>query len=413
MFRKIPIIFALLLSVAFARAQDWTLFEKYNHTITKEKFCSMLDRIYNPSKAIYTYLNVTDEYAEMFEDKEKTTLNFTLYFAKDDNTSQEKFRTFKSIPELIELKNPTSKPLKGLKIVIDPGHIGGTWADVEERSVTWNNYPVIREGDKNLQVAQALKARLESAGAQIYMTHNKPEPVTTLRAKDFVEEAKVEIYKKYNVDEESAKARKAYFEKLINWRAELYFYRRAEIAQRAENIRTQFLPDLNICNHFNATEKSGARQLTKDNRHVFFINGCYGPDEIENPMTRYFLFSKLLEQSVGIEIKVADAISKKMLQVANLPPARFGKEKYQCPVNENPYLYARNLAASRQYPGPCIILEPFYMNNVWTAERLAAGDYDGVRTIAGGTYRSLIREYADAVADAIIETYSKWTVQNK
>ena len=79
-------------------------------------------------------------------------------------------------------------------------------------------------------------------------------------------------------------------------------------------------------------------------------------------------------------------------------------------MNGNAYLYARNLAVSRQYPGPCVILEPFYMNNAWTAERLAAGDYDGVRPIAGGTYRSIFREYADAVSKAIIEAYSKWTI---
>ncbi len=107
---------------------------------------------------------------------------------------------------------------------------------------------------------------------------------------------------------------------------------------------------------------------------------------------------------------VGNAITKKMLKMANLPPVRYGQEKYQCRVNDNPYLYARNLAASRQYPGPCIILEPFYMNNAWTAERLSAGDYDGVKQLSCGTYRSIFREYADAVADAIVESYSHWTV---
>jgi hypothetical protein len=49
------------------------------------------------------------------------------------------------------------------------------------------------------------------------------------------------------------------------------------------------------------------------------------------------------------------------------------------------------------------------MNNPWTASRLAAGDYDGVRLIGGKAYRSLLREYADAVAAGIIDAYRGWT----
>ncbi len=392
------------------QAQDWTVFEKYQESITREEFCRLIDRVYNPSKTVYVYLNVCDEFAEFFEDVEKTQLNFTLYFARPGKTPRKADQTFKTIPKLHRLANAPTQPLRAVRIVLDPGHIGGKWADIEERCVAFGNNPIIREGDKNLQVARLLKTRLEAAGAQVYMTHDKPEPVTTARPTDFTTEAQEYVYEKHHVNAETAKARQAYFNKLINWQSELYFYRRAEIAQRAENIRTQFLPDLNICNHFNATENSGSGKIVKDNRHAFFINGCYGADEVTNPMTRFFMFSKLLEQSFEIEMAVADAVTKKMLRIANLPPVNYGHEKYQCPVNDNPYLYARNLAASRQYPGPCVILEPFYMNNAWTAERLAAGDYDGMRNLAGGAYRSIFREYADGVAEAIIETYSRWTV---
>ena len=391
-------------------AQDWIPLEKYQETISREKFCRLLDQIYNPSKTVYAYLNVTDDYAEFFGDLEKSTLDFTLRFAKPGDHPQGIKQTFKTVSELRQLGNSSSRPLQGIRIVIDPGHIGGKWADVEERAVIWGNNPIVREGDKNLQVAKLLKADLEAAGAQVYLTHEISEPVTPLRPKDFTEEAKKTVYTKYKINEETAKKREAYFQKLIEWYAELYFYRYAEIAQQAENIRTQFLPDLIICNHFNATERSGFREFTKDNRHVFFINGCYGPDEIKNPTTRFYLFSKLLEQSLNIEMIMGDAITQKMLRVANFPPASYGREKYKCRVNNNPYLYARNLAASRLYPGPCIILEPFYMNNRWTAERLAAGDYQGNRRVAGGMYRSLFQEYADAVANAVIETYSQWTV---
>lgn len=403
-------ILALFISARVLHAQDWTNLEKYHGTITEKEFRRLVDHVYNPSKAVYAYLNVHPEYVEFFEDSEKTILNFTLRLAPPGEPLKTASLTFKSIPVLKKLSNSPDKPLKNIRIVLDPGHIGGKWAGMEERSVIWGNNPVIREGDLNLKTAFLIKSRLEAAGATIYMTHTKPEPVTPSRPSDYLDEARRVVYAENKVDEAEASRRKNFFQKLIHWRAELYFYRRAEIAQRAENIRRDFLPDLNICNHFNATEKSGSGEIVKDNRHAFFINGCYGPDEVVNPMTRYFLFSKLLEQPLDIEMAVGDAITEKMLKIAPLPPVKYGAEKYQCRVNANPYLYARNLAVSRQYPGPCLILEPFYMNNAWTAERLAAGDYDGVKNLAGGSYRSIFREYADAVADAIIQVYSRWTI---
>jgi N-acetylmuramoyl-L-alanine amidase len=386
------------------------MLDSYQETITKTEFCRLIDKVYNPSKTVYKYLTLYDDFAEFFEDGGRTNLVFSLQFAQPDEAPQRARKTFRDFRELKSLENPSRQPLKGVRIVLDPGHIGGAWSDIEERSVLYKDLAIIREGDLNLKTAKLIKGRLEKAGALVYVTHEKPEPVTSTRPQDFMEEAKASVFKEHKVDELTAQKKKDFFNRLINWRAELYFYRRAEISQRSDNIRANFLPDLNICNHFNATERSGARELTKDNRHAFFVNGCYGPEEVDNPMTRFYLFSKLLDQSLPIEMAVGDAITEKMLKVAPLPPVKYGKAKYQCRVNQNPYLYARNLAASRQYPGPCVILEPFYMNNPWTAERLGAGDYEGVKVLAGGSYRSLFREYADAVADAVIEVYKKYTV---
>lgn len=390
--------------------ENWSTFEKYQETITRKEFCWLIDHVYNPSKAVYAWLNVTDDEVKFFGTADKSTLDFTLRFAAPGHAPRNAHQTFRKIPEFETLNNPPDHPLSGVRIALDPGHIGGKWADIEERCIAWGNNPIIREGDKNLLVARLLKARLEAAGAQIYMTHETSEPVTSTRPKDYLDEARTLVYAEHHVDDAAAARQHGLLQGRINWRAELLFYRKAEINQRAENIRTQFSPDLNLCNHFNATEHSGSGQMVKDNRHAFFINGCYGPDEVSNTTTRYYLFSKLLEQPLTIEMAVGDAITRHMLKVANLPAVMYGREKYECRVNDNPYLYARNLAASRQYPGPCVILEPFYMNNAWTAERLAAGDYDGTRTLSCGTYRSLLREYADAVSEAVIETYSKWTV---
>jgi N-acetylmuramoyl-L-alanine amidase len=392
---------------------DWPSLGKYEGTITRTEFCRLLDRVYNPSKTVYRFLNVTDEYVEFFGDPEKSQLDFTLHLAPPGTKIRPIRRTFRTVPELKEIHNPPDAPLRGVRIVLDPGHIGGKWADIEERSVVWGSHPRIREGDMNILVAKIARTRLQAAGAQVFMTHETPDPVTSLRPKDFMDEVRRAVLAEKNLTEEEAATRREALRRIILWRAELAFYRKAEIAQRAANIRAEFPPDVIICNHFNATEYSGSGQMVTDNRLVYLINGCYGPDEMDNPLTRFFMFAKLLDQALPIEMAVGDAITRQILKVANLPPAKYGREKYQCRVNDNPYLYARNLAASRQYPGPCLILEPFYMNTAWTAERLAAGDYEGVRQLSCGSHRSLLREYGDAIADALIETYSQWTVDGK
>ncbi|MCC7518688.1 MAG: N-acetylmuramoyl-L-alanine amidase [Verrucomicrobiae bacterium] len=420
--RRFVLLVSLLLAAGTVRAAelpepiakpDWPSLEKYQRSITRREFCRLLDKVYNPSKTVRRYLNLADEFVEFFTDEEKAQLDFTLHFAASDAKVRPVHRTFKTVSELKELRNPPEAPLRGVRLVLDPGHIGGKWADIEERSVVWGNHPRIREGDMNLLVAKLARPRLAAAGAEVHMTHETPDPVTPLRPKDFLEETRRAVLAEKGLAEDDPASRRESLRRIILWRAELAFYRKAEISQRAANIRAWYPPDFNICNHFNATEYSGSGQMVNDNRMVFLINGCYGPDEMDNPLTRFFMFSKLLEQSLSIEMAVGDAITRHMLKIANLPPAKYGREKYQCRVNDNPYLYARNLAVSRQYPGPCLILEPFYMNTSWTAERLAAGDYDGVRQLSCGPHRSLLREYAEALAGALIEAYAQWTVAPK
>ena len=76
----------------------------------------------------------------------------------------------------------------------------------------------------------------------------------------------------------------------------------------------------------------------------------------------------------------------------------------------NPYVVARNLAANREYDGPVVCTEPYFMNNKVVYQRLLAGDYDGVRTFNGKSYGSIFREYADCVAQGLVKAYAGSTV---
>ena len=75
-------------------------------------------------------------------------------------------------------------------------------------------------------------------------------------------------------------------------------------------------------------------------------------------------------------------------------------------VDGNPYLWARNLLANRSYTCPVLYFEPWVMNNKEVYERIQAGDYDGLKMVAGKERPSIMQEYATAVAAGIKKFYS-------
>ena len=392
------LLFASILDLqAYPKTAPWHELERYQETITRKEFEHLLIRFYNPSKVILSYLDINNERAVIYNDRAKTKVDFTLRFAASEASQKPSKHYYKTIADLNALKNSHDKPLKGVKIGLDPGHIGGKWAGMEERQISWAGYPIIREGDCNLTVCKKVKPRLEALGATVIMTHTTTDPVTKTRPEDFMAEAKAE-----------GKTGGA-----LRRRAEMYFYRREEIYERGQFLRQKFQPDFNISLHFNATELSGGGEVTKDNRHAFFIQAAFGPDEVDREMWRYFLFSKLLERSLPMESAMGDFLTEEILKVAPLRANAYGWTKYTCPVDDDPYNNGRNLAMTREFPGPTVLCEMFYMNNPWTAARLTAGDFSGVKRIegAGGSYRSIYEEYADAVVGAVQRLFTLWTVQ--
>ncbi|WP_075089257.1 N-acetylmuramoyl-L-alanine amidase [Verrucomicrobium spinosum] len=73
---------------------------------------------------------------------------------------------------------PGQPPLKGVHIALDPGHIGGGYARLEERWLSMNPGEEIMEGRIVLQVAQLLKPRLEALGARVSMVRESETPLT-------------------------------------------------------------------------------------------------------------------------------------------------------------------------------------------------------------------------------------------
>ena len=80
---------------------------------------------------------------------------------------------------------PSDPPLIGLCLALDPGHIGGMWADWQERSfrISTDDY-LIPEGELVLEVAQLVRKKLEALGAEVILLRDSNYPLNPVPVAD-------------------------------------------------------------------------------------------------------------------------------------------------------------------------------------------------------------------------------------
>lgn len=293
-------------------------------------------------------------------------------------------RFWRMAQELPASSDPAKQPLEGVKVAIDPGHIGGVWAQMEQR---WYQPPgetvAVMEGEMTLITARLLQTELEALGATVFLVRDRTEPVTSFRASDFTAQVK------------------------SPQEAENYFYRRAEISARAQRINNELQPDLVVCLHFNAEPWGDPGRVTfVDANHLhLLVNGHYSPDELAMDDNRFEMLQRLFQRTHEEELRLADAVARSLAAATGLPPYDYGRghmaSNAHRPLPENPYVWARNLRANRLYQCPVVFTEPYVMNSREVYERVAAGDYEGEKLVAGQVRPSLYREYARGVAQGL------------
>jgi hypothetical protein len=373
---------------------DWSKLEVFQETITRRDFVSLLDKLYAPAGAWKETIVVQDDMAIITTHPDRPP--FLLRFASSRETAKSAPRYWRSRAQLPP--EEPGRPLAGLKIALDPGHIGGYWARMEERWFQIGDSPPVMEGDMTLTVAELLAPRLEELGAEVFLTRGRPAPATSLVPDQLANTAAASLAEK-GVPNDEVSLRKE---------SERLFYRVAEIRRRARLVNETIRPDVVICLHFNAEPWGDATnpQLVDQNHLHFLIAGALSGQEIAYEDQRYDMLVKLLNRSFLEEVALTNVISRKMAAATGLPPY-FYRTGAAIRVNANPYVWARNLLANRLFACPVVYIEPYVMNSRLVFDRIQAGDYEGLRDFAGFMRKSIYREYADAVADGILAYYSR------
>ncbi len=316
------------------------------------------------------------------------------------------WRPAKSLP-----KAKSDKPLSDLRIALDPGHLGGKWAKMEERWFQVDDTKPVTEGDMTLRVARMLAPKLRSLGAKVFFVRNSTQPVTPRRPDDFTTLAR-KILIKNGVPrprDQVLNPEDPEKERTVRFQSQILFYRYSEIRRRAVLVNTKIHPDLTLCLHLNAEGWGDPKNptLTADNHLHLLVNGSYLKEEIDFDDERFEMIRRLLSRVYDEELPLADAVAGSMSQATGLPPYQYPTTQTTTKVGTTGYVYARNLLATRLYRCPVVYCEPYVMNSKDAFARIQAGDYDGEKEVDGVKRKSIFREYADGVAGGLVDYYSK------
>ena len=374
------------------KTPDWKALDVYQSTLTKDQFLGDLTRYFTCSDEWKKFIEVRDDYALISEAASCIERRYRMNFA---TPGQEK-KTSRYWRKKEELANAET-PLRGLHVAIDAGHLGGEWAQMEERWFRIDDGRPVTEGDMTLYVARLLQPILEKKGAVVSLVRKDTEPLTKDRPEQLMPLAR----------EENPTLANPFY---LNKAAESLFYRTSEIRARAAYVNEVIKPDLVLCLHFNAVawgDPSNPTLVDENHLHIL-LNGAYTDEEIGFDDQRYEMIRKILQGTLHEEAAVAGVMADVFAKQSKLPPYPYEPDSKRARnVADHPYLWARNLLANRLYDCPVIFFEPYVMNSKEVYERIQAGDYTGLPVVAGEPRKSIYREYADAVVDGLLEYYQK------
>jgi hypothetical protein len=393
------------LSNPLADSPNWKSLAKFQKTITHDEFERLLEGVYCSHGINDAFIRVDPKVACILIDRDAQTW-FTLRFATSDRTRQTPRHAWRAANALPRGKK--AGVLSGLKIALDPGHIGGAWAKMEERWFKSGDALPVEEGEMTLLVAKMLAEKLRALGARVSFVRDKTEPVTPFRPEDFKEAARAVLKASgtENPHDEFDGPDDPQKEQTVRWQSEILFYRTSEIRERARRVNSKLRPDVVLCLHFNAEAWGDERNPTlSDKNHLhLLVNGSYGQAELEFDDERFEMLQRLLSRVYDEEIKVADTTAAAMATRTGLPPYQYTTDNVT-KVGTSGYVYARNLVATRLYQCPVVYFEPYVMNSHEVFARVQAGDYDGTRVINGVERPSIYREYADSVIEGLVDYY--------
>lgn len=389
-----------------ADSPRWDRLKEFDGVLTRTQFEKALAEVYGNGSNFPVPWQVDDSGVTISTSPAQAPVRVT--FRAPTAEAPKITRYWRTAAELRRLE-PGMPPLQGLHIALDPGHIGGSYARIEERWLSMNPGEEIMEGRLVLQVAQLLKPRLEALGARVSMVRDAETPLTKTTPQDLRDEA-LKVLTEAGI----AQPEEAYSDPkndarilTVQWQSEKLFYRVSEIRARAQKVNEELRPDLVLCLHLNAEPWGDPAQpaFVDGNHFHLLVNGCYSPDELQYEDIRYEMLRRLLSRVEQEELALSSPVAAAMAAATSLPPYLYNTPNARR-VSGSPYVYARNLLANRLYECPVLYFEPFVMNHGETYRRLLLGHYLGRTLLDGRLVTSALEDYIRGVERGLVDYYT-------
>lgn len=386
---------------------DWLKLQSFHHTLSRAEFEAAIKDVYSDNSPFQPPWKLEAD-GVVVQTGDPLKPEARIAFASGSESPAQGTRTWRAAAEMPPLKG---RPLlSDIHIAIDPGHIGGGYAQMEERFLSFAPGESIQEGDLTLATAQVLAERLKALGAYVSLVRDRPEPVTTQRPADLIVPARQLLNESgFPQPQESYNGLTGDAKILtVQWQSEKLFYRVSEIHARGKKVNETIKPDLVVCLHFNAESWGDAKspQFSPMNHMHVLINGCYSPVELEQQDVRFEMLNRLFSRTHQEELPLAESVANGMRQSTGLPAYVYTTPNARR-VGSNAYVYARNLLANRIYDCPVIYLEPYVMNHEETYRRLLRGHFIGRTLIAGRLQSSAIEDYVQGMVNGLVSYYQK------
>lgn len=346
---------------------------------------------------------------------------FGRFFTQADNLFLSyRDRDSKAVSEYYIRKAPPASSgqsvsgLRGLRVVLDPGHMGGPIWDKRTGKYVDDGKVQVSEGLIALQTALMIEQKLKAQGAEVLLTHRGLTSVSPVKYEDLSidyygrQELRIRSLSSWFMSllqsSTSANLEKDFenssaVKKLFSPNARSDYYAKREDLLARDRVIKAFNPDLVINIHFDADQLRPNPKVT--NRTRAYVPGAFGVDEFSTSESRasYLLHlaqGAMWQRSVRLSELIIGSIASKL----NVP---IPQSDVMGSVRVAEGVFARNLALTRMTTtAPSAFLEALYYGNPEEFKRLARTD-GGSIVIDGKAYPYSMRlkNLADAIYDGI------------
>lgn len=288
-----------------------------------------------------------------------------------------------SLDKVYDMSVDSSRPLTGNTIVIDPGHIANDLAlgKTEQKYIEItpaDSSPKIElvEGQLTWHTAMMLKARLEKAGATVFLTRSGPgmtafgKTFAQWREQDFKRtlDSLVKVKGKNDPGLKLVLGGKTDDRSVFR-----YVFRDAELRKRSELINT-WKPDYTVIIHFNVDETNvDWKKTSEKNFCMAFVPGGFAAGELNDAERRFDFLRLMLTNELDQSIALSAATTKQFSEKLDVPLAKKTDASYlanDCVYTGNPGVYSRNIALTRLVQGTFVYGETLYQDNKEECYRL-------------------------------------------